>query len=202
MSAATDRMLKLMAYADGELEGAELAEVEGWLVADADAARFTAELAQLGDFVKTGHVQSAKAAAIASFDVAGAVMARVEAEPEKAEKADDEPKAPVVSLEARREEAKLRQAPPRRRMQVGMVVAAALALAASVFVFSRNATNSEQPMARIPVAPVELASAGPGVDVDVDETPGQSVSVFYVPNETMATTTSSVVVWVDESGGQ
>lgn len=84
----------------------------------------------------------------------------------------------------------------------GELEAAALALAASVFVFSRNATNSEQPMARIPVAPVEPASAGPGVDVDVDETPGHSVSVFYVPNETMATTTSSVVVWVDESGGQ
>jgi hypothetical protein len=36
------------------------------------------------------------------------------------------------------------------------------------------------------------------VDVDVEQTANNSVSVFYVPSETSLTT--SVVVWVDEKG--
>lgn len=191
------RMLKLMAYADGELEGAERAEVEGWLATDIDAVRFANEIAGLGDLVKAGHEASEDAKAVASFDVTGAVMAAV-----KAEKKDgndgvggkEERTAPVVSLDAAR-------ARSQKNLKVGAAVAAALALAASVFVMARNGNKGEAPMARAPaVQPSPNASAEPGVDVDLVETAGDSVRVFYLSNESSPTT--SVVVWVDESGGK
>jgi anti-sigma factor RsiW len=183
----SDRMLKLMAYADGELEGAELEEVEDWLATDVDAVRFANELAGLGDLVAVGHQASADAKAVASFDVADAVMAAVSAEKQERPKA-----APVVSLEARRQ----------KNFRAGAMVAAALALAASVVVAMRS-KKDEAPLARAPI-PVEmpspLASAEPGVDVDLVETAGESVRVFYLSSESSPTT--SVVVWVDESGGK
>jgi anti-sigma factor RsiW len=191
-----ERMLKLMAYADGELHGAELAEVEGWLATDVDAARFTNELADLGGLVKTGHDASSTAKAVASFDIADAVMAAVNKEKTAAsektpsEKTKEPTKAPnVVSLEARRQ----------KNLRVGGAVAAALAFAASVFVMTRG--KHEAPMAQtVTPAPAMVASAEPGVDVDLVESPGESVRVFYLSSESSPTT--SVVVWVDESGGK
>jgi anti-sigma factor RsiW len=196
MSLSTERMLKLMAYADGELEGTERLEVEMWLQSDLDAVRFANELAGLGDLVTTGHRASSTAKTIASFDIADAVMAKVEETSAAVTKA-----APsnVVSLETRRQ----------KNLKVGASIAAALALAASVFVMTRS--KEDAPMARAPgivttspapgttVATAE-SDPGSGVDVDVDETPGDSVRVFYLANETNPTT--SVMVWVDESGGK
>lgn len=178
MSLSSERMLKLMAYADGELQGSERLEVETWLASDVDAVRFANELAGLGELVKTGHGASPAAKAIAGFNIADSVMAAV---------AKQEKQAPVISLEAR------------RRQKIGVAVAAALALAASVFVMTRS--KEEVPMARAPVAPAPaVAAAEPGVDVDVDESEGESVRVFYLANESSPTT--SVVVWVDEPGGK
>ena len=210
------RMLKLMAYADGELEGADRAEVERWLATDVDAVRFANEIAGLGDLVKTGHADSAAAKAVASFDITDTLMAAVKAEKgsqEKSEANDDggkkERTAPVVSLDAVRvREGKGSRAAAhegrvvgKSNYKVGAVVAAALALAASVFLMTR--TKEEAPMARAPVPagePSPTASAEPGVDVDLVESAGDSVRVFYLSNETSAST--SVVVWVDESGGK
>jgi anti-sigma factor RsiW len=183
------RMLKLMAYADGELDGAERAEVESWLATDIDAIRFANEIAGLGDFVKTGHASSEDAKAVASFDIADAVMAAV-----KEEKSENAKPGSVVSLDAAR-------AARQKNFKFGAAVAAALALAASVFVMTRN--KEEAPLARAPipnVQPSPNASAEPGVDVDLVETGGDSVRVFYLSNESNPTT--SVVVWVDESGGK
>jgi anti-sigma factor RsiW len=191
-----DRLLKLMAYADGELDGADLLEVEAWLAEDAKAVRFTNDLANLGDLVKTGHAASRDAKAVASFDVADAVMARVESEPTSA--AEPRPIAAAKAGGNVRALAERRQS----KMKLGVGVVAALALAASVFVMTRN--KDEQPMARAPIPTVQPSpvaaesSGGPGVDVDLVETPGHSVSVFYLPSESSLTT--SVVVWVDETG--
>jgi anti-sigma factor RsiW len=194
MSASSDRMLKLMAYADGELTGAERDEVEGWLAQENEAVRFANELANLGDLVKTGFAASPNGKAIASFDIADAVMAKVAAEPsDKREAKSHSPT--VVGLDAER-------ARRQKNVKVGAAALAALALAASVFMMTRS--KEEQPMARAPVqltpapAPAPTPSAGPGVDVDLVETPGHSVSVFYLPSE--STLTTSVVVWVDETG--
>jgi anti-sigma factor RsiW len=196
-----ERMLKLMAYADGELEGPERGEVEGWLAEDAKAVRFTNEIANLGDLVKVGHQASPRAKAVASFDIADLVMAEVtKASPVEKTRTDAlrvKAVSPVSSLDA----ARVRR---QKTAKVGAVFAAALALAASVFLVNRS--REERPMAQAPVQAVQqgqpVANAGSGVDVDVVETPGHSVSVFYVPTEGMSTTTTSVVVWVDESGGE
>ena len=184
-SLSESRMLKLMAYADGELEGAERAEVERWLATDMNSVRFANEIAGLGDLVKTGHEDSADAKAVASFDIADAVMAAVKADKPaaKAESTKASKPAAVVSLDAAR-------ARSNKNLKVGGMVAAALALAASVFVMTRN-KEEEAPIARAPVQAVQPspnASAEPGVDVDLVETAGDSVRVFYLSNESSPTT--------------
>lgn len=185
-SLSSEQRIELMAYVDGELEGAERSKVEGWLASNVDAARFVDELGVLGDRVRLGHEASNDAKAVASFDVADAVMAAVESETANAAP------APVVSLEARRQ----------KNLKAGATLVAALALAASVFVMVRS-KDEEAPMARAPVPTVQppgVTSAEPGIDVDLVETAGDSVGVFYLASESSPTT--SVVVWVDESGGK
>src|SRR4051812_25391524 len=104
----SERMLKLMAYVDGELDGIERLEVESWLASDLDALRFANGLAGLGELVTIGHQASSTAKTIATFDIADAVMTAVK--DEKSEKA-----APVISLEARRQ----------KNLKMGGAVAAA-----------------------------------------------------------------------------
>jgi negative regulator of sigma E activity len=196
VSLSSEHMMKLMAYADGELEGAERAEVEKLLARDGDAARFVEQVAGLGDFVKVGH-DDRDAKAIESFDVADAVMAKVEAEPAAAstDKADK-----VVSLAAARQ---------RRGGQARVVgaVVAGLALAASVFLLTRPAETPMGQTMNSPPKPVAMNTpkpatsdvpSGPGVEVSAVESPGQTVNVFYVPGSNGLST--SVVVWVDETG--
>lgn len=195
-----DRMLELMAYADGELVGAEREKVARWLATDADAARFVNDVANLGELVKLGYEGRSEAKAIASFDIADAVMAAVEKEKDEDEEKAEPRQAAVVPIEV----ARARAGKDRRALKVGGAVAAALALAASVFLVHRN-TEQEAPIARAPATPPPAAAAataevGGDVDVEIEETPGRSISVFHVPSETNLTT--SVVVWVDESGGK
>lgn len=229
----TDRMLKIMAYADGELEGAERDEVEAWIAEDGASVRFANELAGLGDLVKLGFDHSKDSKAVASFDIADAVMAQVAKTTNEKNARDEEKKAsassstsksspasaasasaaPVISLEAAR---------ARRNTRVGIVVAAALAVAASVFMVMKD-KGAEQPMARTQPATTEVSpatnpspamtvaannpsanapnGANGTVEVNVEQTPGSSVSVFYVPSETESLSTS-VVVWVDDQGGK
>jgi anti-sigma factor RsiW len=195
-----DRMLELMAYVDGELTGAEREKVERWLATDVDAARFVHDVANLGELVKLGYEGRSEAKTVASFDIADAVMAAVEKEQGRGqEKEKVEPRqAAVVPIEA----ARARAGKDRRVLKIGGALAAALALAASVFLVHRN-TEQEAPIARAPAttpsAPATPEVSG-DVDVEIEETPGRSISVFHVPSETNLTT--SVVVWVDESGGK
>lgn len=182
MSLSEDRMMRLMAYADGELEAAERDEVEGWLAADPDARRFAQDLGILGELVKEGHAASPHGKIIAAFDVADAVMDAV---------AREKPASNVVSLDTRRQ----------KSVRIGGVVAAALAIAASVFLVTRH--KDEVPLAAAPETPqVAVATADPaaGVEVEPVESQGESVQVFYLANESSPTT--SVVVWVDEQGAK
>jgi len=48
-------MMKLMAYADGELEGAERAEIEKLVESDEEAARIVNAMLGIGDFVRLGN---------------------------------------------------------------------------------------------------------------------------------------------------
>jgi len=185
MIRADERAMKLMAYADGELEGEELAEVEKWLAEDAESTLFANDLAELGDLLKIGHPKR-------DFDIADAVMAKISLEEQNpAEKAA----AKVVPL-------KPRVVAPKKRNTVGWVVAG-LALAASVFFVTRSKHEDEAPMARTTsplVQPVQNAAASVKGSVDV-ESAGNSVSVIYVPDEKNVGSTTTVV-WVEESGGK
>jgi anti-sigma factor RsiW len=199
---SSETMMKLMAYADGELEGRERLEVEELLATDAAAAEVVVQIAGLGGFVKLGH-DDRDAQAIASFDVADAVMAKVKG-------ADADRTAKVVSISSASSASSALSALSARRSAnrtkvIGGAVAA-LALAASVFLLARP---GETPMgaspgaggavaANPPPAPVVSDPASPGVEVSAVESPGQTVSVFYLPSGNELTT--SVVVWVDETG--
>ncbi|MBX3192470.1 MAG: hypothetical protein KF819_36100 [Labilithrix sp.] len=189
MSLSSENMMQLMAYADGELEGQELAEAKKLLASEPDAARFVEQIAGLGAVVARGH-EAGAGKKVASFDVADAVMAAVEKEPAK-----------VVSLASRR--AKTEKAES-GNLRIGVGIVAALALAASIFLYARpQETPMAQGLPQAPSAPQVLASAdpggGPGVSVTAVESPGHSVSVFYLPSANELTT--SVVVWVDETSG-
>jgi anti-sigma factor RsiW len=204
MSMSSERMMKLMAYADGELEGAERDEVEKLVASNEEAARIVDAMLGLGDFVREGHKL---APVIAKVNLTGAIMKSVE-------KAEIEPARPakaaghVSSLDAARA----------KKRNVGVGIVAALALAASVFVMMRDKTD-EKPMAAKPAptqtqsspatspvpqqmasveAPSMNASTSAGVEVQAFESPGHSVSVFYLPTANELST--SVTVWVDETG--
>jgi anti-sigma factor RsiW len=199
-----ERALKLMAYADGELDGAEREEVEAWLAEDPDALRMASDVAHLGGYLKTGFEGSADAKAIASFDIADIVMAEAKGSEAKSG-------AKYVASVASITDARARREGGRGSYRVAGGVIAAMALAASVFMMARP--HDEEPIARgRPHAPVVAAveptassssgtpDNGVGVDINVAETAEQSVSVVYLPSENSLTT--SVVLWVDETGEQ
>ncbi len=182
-----DRMTKLMAYADGELEGDERLEVEKLIATDAEAARFVRELGTLGDYMRLGY-EDAVAPDLAKVDLTGAIMdavAEEKIEPHRPVAADN-----VRSLDAQRA----------RRRTIVVTVAAITALAASIFMLMRP--KEEAPLAKAPAAPepsaVVASTGGAGVEVEAVESPGHSVSVFYLPSANELST--SVVVWVDETG--
>jgi anti-sigma-K factor RskA len=192
MSMSSERMMKLMAYADGELEGSEKADVEKLLASDEEARRVVDAMGGLGDFVRLGH-EAKVAPVIAKVDLTDAIMKKVDAE---------KPATNVRSLDAARA----------KRRNVGMGIVAALALAASVFFVTRD-KQDEKPMAVKPtptvqttavpqqMASVEVpnvnAATSVGVEVDAVQSPGHSVSVFYLPTANELST--SVTVWVDET---
>ena len=193
MSLSSENMMKLMAYADGELEGAELEEAQKLLATDPDSVRFVEQIAGLGDIVTRGY-DAGVGKTVAEFDVADAIMARA--------KNDEKKVSNVSSLTAAR-------AKRGNVIKIGAGLAAALALAASFFLFAQH-RGDEAPMASgtsptttaivEPGAAVAMVSTtgGSGVTVSTVNSPGNAVSVFYLPTANELST--SVVVWVDETG--
>lgn len=188
---ADDRAMKLMAYADGELEGDELAEVEQWIREDAKSVLFANDLAELGSILKEGHPPAK------TFDLTDMIMAKVAAEP-----------APIVEKAQKPKVTPIGAARAKKRGAV-MWVAAGFAIAASIFVVTRNKEESPlaqttsplvQPTSNVAAA-VAPATTAAAVDV---ENAGSSVSVFYLPNENTtnaANASTHVMIWVDESAG-
>jgi anti-sigma factor RsiW len=197
MSLSSANMMKLMAYADGELEGDELEEAQKLLATDPDSVRFVEQIAGLGGLVALGH-ENAAGKTIAKFDVTDAVMASVK----------DAKAAPKVgSLAGARAAREARENKKESNgLKVGAGIVAVLALAASVFLVAQHRTD-ETPMAKAPSVATQpgtqpsastMAANSAGVDVSTVNSPGNSVSVFYLPTANELTT--SVVVWVDETG--
>ncbi len=200
MSLSSNNMMTLMAYADGELEGSDLEEAHRLLATDPDSVRFVEQIAGLGEIVTRGH-EAGAGEVIAKFDVADSVMAL--ANNANNSNKDSEKTSNVASLAAAR-------AKRGNSMKIGAGIAAALALAASIFLFAQHRTD-EAPMASgtptgalvQPAAPGNVVAAvattgGSGVTVSTVNSPGNAVSVFYLPTANELST--SVVVWVDETG--
>lgn len=203
-----DDLLQLMAFADGELTGEEREAMAKRVDEDPAAAELVSQLGSLGDLFRESHEEGLGAKA-ASFDAVDAIMARVASEePDRPSMSPSQPVAKVASLEEAR----------RRRMGVAAGVAAALALAAGFIFLARNPEDrgpsaevspvspvvapaeapSEKAAPPVLVASADPVPAGPDVEVHAVESPGHSVSVLYLPNANEVST--SVVVWIDETG--
>ena len=218
MSLTSENILVLMAYADGELEGDERMAAQELLATEPDAVRFVEQVADLGDLVERGH-EDRSAETIAKFDVADSVMSRIALEKDVKPAATTEKVASLADArDARERRGKAPTAKEQRgsNLKIGAGIAAALALAASVFVFAHHRTE-ETPMAKAPTAPAPQVTqvtpvvaqgtgtpapattvGGAGVEVSTENSPSNSVSVFYLPSANELST--SVVVWVDETG--
>jgi anti-sigma factor RsiW len=191
-----DVMLELMAYADGELEPAEMARVERLIAADADAKRLVESMGALGRVLVEMHEPSHAAATLGLVDD---IMARVEKEgaPRKSMRP---PK--VVDIRDLRE----------ARVKVAAAIVAVVALAAGIVLTTRKAnedsssqvakgpaTTSPLPrQAPVPATGPDTQVAAAGVDVEQVDT-NHDVQVFYLPSSVGANA-SSVVVWIDDNG--
>src|SRR5690349_1733597 len=81
MSLSQQLMLELMAYADGELDGADRARIEKLLSSNEDARRMISALDNLGERIDEAYEEPS---AVLSNGIANAVMARVNDLPESA----------------------------------------------------------------------------------------------------------------------
>jgi anti-sigma factor RsiW len=193
MSLSAETMLELMAYADGELEGDDLARIETLLASDPDAERVVSSMQTLGDCVRV--TEGERRIPKIVDRIADDVMSKIEAE--KARRA-------VVPLAPR---------PIRvRNAIVAGSISAAIAIAAGWAMFVRPADDLPTPVAVAPkVAPKVVPTAAPvvtpdgtGVDLDQVESPAGQVSVFYVPAVAAGgmadENVSSVVLWLGDDG--
>lgn len=216
MSLSHDTMIELMAYADGELAGDDLARVEAILAKSAEARQVVEALGvpAIGAWLGVSSIGSSIGSAKAD-GIADAVMAKIEA-------SSAAPTPKVSDMAAAREK---RAA----RIRFAAALAAVAAVAAGVIAYigtespspQRNRTAATvQETATVPSpvvlpAPVPssneeqntLASAeAEGVEVNEVETPSRDVSVFYLPSTVGATANmnpTSVVVWLgDDNGGR
>lgn len=189
MKLDSESMMLLMAFADGELEGEERVRAEALMSSSEDAKEFVAELQGLGGAVRV----AAEPSLASRYDVADDVMAKLGI----LSGAPTAERAPVIPL---------KKATPKRSAggRVGLVVAGALALAASVALINRPKPLevAEGTVAPLRVVPGGSASSGQsvvaatGVEVDRVESDAHQVSVFYVPS---GNDSPSVVIWIDDS---
>jgi anti-sigma factor RsiW len=192
-------MLELMAYADGELEGADRARVEARIAAEPDVARFVDQVRGLGGLVRDGHAARCDAAGVDG--IADAVLARLANEKAEPNPAPENARK-VLSLD--------RQRSQRPGLARPLGVATLVALAAGVVLWMQHTdeqrkTSAQRPLPLVtsePVASLEVPSpATPKLDDpdDIDST--HQVSVFYLPS-TAAAKAPSVVVWIgDDDNG-
>jgi len=214
MSLSVETRIKLMAYADGELEGSDRAAVEALLASDVNAARFVHDLVTLSAVVSRGHAER-DGAKIASFDVAASIMSTLDSLRPTA-CGDAASLARQTRQTRQTSPSRVRKRVPKRTWYWGAGgVAAALAMAAAVFVVVRpQASSVPVQMALSATASSEQAvplaepRIEPSIEVDVNaaDSPGQLVSLLYLPSEKPNANSAgnqastSVVLWVNETG--
>ena len=175
MSLSQAQMLDVMAYADGELDEADLERVEKLIDEDPEAKELFVSIGALGAGVRG-------ALDFEAVDVRDAVMGKLR--PNEWDKV------------------RLRRL---ARTRVAIVGASIVAVAAAVLLLVRqNGGKPPTADNQSAGAESALASASTtGVQVDFVDTPS-AVSVFYVPSSTAEAeesteTAPSVVVWVDDT---
>lgn len=185
MSLSRETMMDLMAFADGELQGADRARVER-LVAENSEARSVVDAMRspaIGTFLEAEMVERTAAA----DGIAGAVMAKLPA------RGPARGRAPVVV----------------------MSIGAALALAAGVALILRSegaTPGAHEPVASVDTPSVDVqpppvvAAQRPtqGVEVDEVDSPSRDISVFEIPVAGAAAANvkgpSSVVIMIEDEG--
>jgi anti-sigma factor RsiW len=191
---SAETMLELMAYADGELDGDDLARIESLIATDPDAERVVSTMHTLGDCVRV--TEGERRIPKIVDRIADDVMAKIEAE------------------KARRTVAPLQPRPIRlRNAIVAGSISAAIAMAAGWAMFVRPPDDAPPaPVAVVApvVAPKAIPTAAPvtpdgtGVDLNQVESPAGQVSVFYVPAVAAGgladENVSSVVLWLGDDG--
>jgi hypothetical protein len=218
--------LDLMLYADGELEAERVAEVEAWLAADAAARDKLAGLCTVSRVVREGALDAAAGA----DDLADRIMAAIAPPAPLAPPAPQPPvtMGETPKPPARPAPAPIPCAPSPAANDNGrrvlFVVAALVATAAAALLWVRppggvmagrgrpvTMEGAERPRAQ-PLPPAH--SAGPagthGVEADVEH--GVEVAaidfgsttgaVFYVPNGTSSSDTTTLVWLSDEPDGE
>jgi hypothetical protein len=183
--------LDLMLYADGELEGERLAEVEAWLQGDAVARGKLSALGLVSRVVREHALDGASRAA----DLADAVMHRLDGEASV-------PQTPPVQPVAIKPSVEPAVANDNGR-RFFFVAAALVAVAAASLLWLRPApgpvATPQSPSAA--VAPPE-ADLEHGVEVASVDFGSATGAVFYVPNGTSPSDTTTVVWLSDDADGE
>jgi len=214
MTLPREVVLELMAFADGELDGAARERAESLVATNAEARGFVEVTrgAQIRAFLEDEvdrRVASAGADAIAEsvMKALAAEQAAVRDGMKSVLRAD-----PVLQLHAHVPRPAL--ASPRVRTSLGVATfGVALAMAAGVALY---VTRHPRPDDGAPVAKVELAPAKPGaaggagesapadgVEVDEIDSPAHDISVFEINGNAAAAANQahspSVVIWVEDT---
>lgn len=210
MSLSREQVLRLMAYADGELEDGERASVESLLAASAEARCVVAAMegSAIGEWVVRS--QDERAARGGADGIADAVIAKIQA-----------PAAVDIAAARRRQEERQRASRRTGAIAVGFL---ALAAGVALYVASNRSGGSvvpSMPVAANPPATSALSTAAtaaqpaiapsaalpenavaresPPVEIESDS---DDVSVYYVPTSPGAAANvnaTSVVIWFDDT---
>lgn len=211
MTLPREVVLELMAFADGELDGAARERAESLVATNAEARGFVevTRSTHLGAFLEDAIDR--KAAAAGADAIAESVMKALAAQagPRQGTQGPTRAEA-VLQLHARVPRPPL--ASPRVRTSLSVAtfgVALAMAAGVALYVTHRSRPDDVAPVA--PVAKVELAPArsgaetplGDGVEVDEIDSPAHDISVFEINVNAAAAANqshpSSVVIWVEDN---
>jgi anti-sigma factor RsiW len=189
--------LELMLYADGELDGERLAEVEAHVAGDRTARRKLLGLGMAAGLVRERALQPSPLA----DGLADSIMAAIDAEPAATQQV-----AEVVALPRRSRSARASNDNAR-----GFMVLAVAAMAAAAGLLFWGRTPAPPVAGMVPRdAPTALTVQVPlepegdvqhGVEVAAVDFGARTGAVFYVPTGLTASSTTTVVWLSDDSSG-
>jgi hypothetical protein len=215
MTLPREVVLELMAFADGELDGAARERAESLVASNTEARGFVeaTRSAHLRAFLESE--VDRKAAAAGADAIAASVIRALAAQEQSA--AGEGAASPVAApgetplrLYARVPRPALASAQVRTSLGVA-TFGVALAMAAGVALYVTRHPHADEATPVAPMARVELSPAKPGtetapadgVEVDEIDSPAHDISVFEINGNAAAAASPahppSVVIWVEDS---